>query len=67
MAWIAWANLARKVPTLAGFNHTHVHAYSTKELDWVALYFAYSALTSERDVLLSFLKGAIGRYLNECI
>ncbi|GAB4385889.1 MAG: hypothetical protein Kow00121_51430 [Elainellaceae cyanobacterium] len=64
---IAWADLAREVATLAGLNHTHVHARPTKELEWVAPRPAYSALTSERGLLLPSLERAIGRYLNDRI
>jgi len=60
-----WADWAREVATLAGLNHTHIQARPNKELNWVAPRPAYSALTSERGVLLPNLDQAIGRYLNE--
>lgn len=62
---ISWADLAREVATLAGLNHTHIQARPTKELNWVAPRPAYSALTSERGVLLPALDQAIGCYMNE--
>jgi dTDP-4-dehydrorhamnose reductase len=62
---IAWADLAREVAVLAGLDHTRIHARSARELDWVAPRPAYSALTSERGVLLPSLNKAIDRYLDE--
>ena len=62
---ITWADLAREVASLAGLDSTRVHARSAKELDWIAPRPAYSALTSERGVLLPSLEAAIDRYLNE--
>ncbi len=64
---IAWANLAREVADLAGLDSTFVHARPVKELNWVAPRPAYSALTSERGVLLPSLEWAIVRYLHERI
>lgn len=64
---IAWADLAREVADLAGVDSTRIQARPTKELNWAAPRPAYSALTSERGVLLPTLEGAIGRYLNERI
>lgn len=64
---IAWADLAKEVATLAGLNHTHIQARPTKELNWIAPRPAYSALTSERGILLPSLDGAIVRYLHERI
>lgn len=60
-----WADLAQEVATLAGLDSTCIHACPAKELDWVAPRPAYSALTSERGVLMPSLDNAIGRYLNE--
>jgi dTDP-4-dehydrorhamnose reductase len=62
---IAWADLAREVATLAGLDSTCIHARPAKELDWVAPRPIYSALGSERGVLLPSLERAIGRYLDE--
>jgi dTDP-4-dehydrorhamnose reductase len=64
---IAWADLARETATLAGLDSTHIHALPAKELDWVATRPAYSALTSNRGVLLPSLESAIERYLDERI
>ncbi|HEY9697885.1 MAG TPA: family 1 glycosylhydrolase [Trichocoleus sp.] len=62
---IAWADLARDVATLAGLDSARIHACPAKELNWVAPRPIYSALSSERGVLLPSLDGAIDRYLNE--
>lgn len=62
---IAWADLAREVATLAGLDSRGIHARPAKELNWVAPRPVYSALTSERGVLLPSLDSAIGRYLHE--
>jgi len=62
---VAWADLAREVVALAGLDSTRVQGRPAKELDWVATRPAYSALTSERGILLPSLDVAIGRYLNE--
>ncbi|XQQ06879.1 MAG: family 1 glycosylhydrolase [Leptolyngbya sp. IPPAS B-1204] len=64
---IAWADLAREVAVLAGLDHTYIHARPASELDWTAPRPAYSALTSERGILLPSLDKAIGRYLDERI
>lgn len=62
---IAWADLAREVAILAGLDHTHIQGRPVKELDWVAPRPVYSALSSERGVLLPSLDKAIVRYLDE--
>jgi dTDP-4-dehydrorhamnose reductase len=62
---IAWADLAKEVATLAGLDHTRIHARPAKELNWIAPRPAYSALSSERGVLLPVLDGALDRYLKE--
>ncbi|MBD1848692.1 family 1 glycosylhydrolase [Leptolyngbya sp. FACHB-711] len=62
---IAWADLAREAARLAGLDHTRIDARPAKELNWVAPRPVYSALTSERGVLLPDLEQAIGRYLKE--
>lgn len=62
---IAWADLAREVAILAGVDSSYIQARPVKELNWVAPRPVYSALTSERGVLLPTLDGAIGRYLSE--
>lgn len=64
---ITWSDLAREVAALAGLDHTRIHARPTKELNWIAPRPAYSALTSERGILLPSLNQAIGRYLDERI
>ncbi len=62
---IAWADLAREVATLAGFNGGQIQSLPAKEMDWIAPRPAYSVLASERGILLPSLGDAIGRYLNE--
>lgn len=62
---ITWADWAREVAVLAGLDPTYLHARPAKELNWVAPRPAYSALTSERGVLLPKLEVAIDQYLNE--
>lgn len=62
---IAWADLAREVATLSGLDSSRICALPVKELNWVAPRPIYSALSSERGVLLPLLDNAIGRYLNE--
>jgi dTDP-4-dehydrorhamnose reductase len=62
---IAWADWARQVACLAGLDHTRIHPYPARELNWVAPCPAYSALTSERGILLPTLDGAVDRYLAE--
>jgi dTDP-4-dehydrorhamnose reductase len=64
---IAWADLAREVATLAKLDHTRIHAIPSKELGWIAPRPAYSALGSERGMLLPSLDKAIGCYLNDRI
>lgn len=64
---IAWADLARDVAKLAGLDITGIHARPAKELNWVATRPVYSALSSERGILLPSLDSAIARYLNERI
>ncbi|MBD2091334.1 sugar nucleotide-binding protein [Microcoleus sp. FACHB-1515] len=64
---IAWADLAREAATLAGLDSRRIRACPTKELNWVAPRPAYSALTSERGVLLPKLDRAIDRYLSDRI
>jgi dTDP-4-dehydrorhamnose reductase len=63
---IAWADWARQVARLAGLDHTRIHPCPARELNWVAPRPAYSALTSERGILLPTLDGAVDRYLAEC-
>lgn len=62
---ISWADLAREVTILAGLDSARIQARPANELNWVALRPAYSALTSERGILLPPLDIAISRYLNE--
>ena len=60
---IAWAELAQQVASLAGLDSQQVEARPTKDLGLMALRPAYSALSSERGILLPSLDNAIDRYL----
>ena len=62
---IAWAELARLAAKQAGVYTGRVDARPTKELGLVAPRPIYSALGSERGVLLPPLDHAIARYLQE--
>lgn len=62
---IVWADLAHQVATLAGLDTRRIQARPVKELGWLAPRPAYSALTSERGVLLQPIDRAIDRYLAE--
>ncbi|MBD2257702.1 family 1 glycosylhydrolase [Pseudanabaena sp. FACHB-2040] len=62
---ISWAALAQEVAVLAGLDASQVVARPSSELDWLAPRPTYSALTSERGILLPELDRAIGCYLNE--
>ncbi|HEY9737986.1 MAG TPA: family 1 glycosylhydrolase, partial [Trichocoleus sp.] len=60
---ISWADLAQEVAVLAGFDASGIEARPAKDLAWVAPRPIYSALSSERGVLLPTLDKAIGCYL----
>lgn len=63
---IAWAELARWTADLAGLDASSVQACATKHLGLAATRPSYSALSSERGILLPSLDQAIARYLKEC-
>ncbi|HEY9805073.1 MAG TPA: NAD(P)-dependent oxidoreductase, partial [Candidatus Obscuribacterales bacterium] len=60
---IGWAELAQMVANLAGLDTAAIEARPTKDLGWLAPRPAYSALSSERGILLPSLDDAIDRYL----
>ncbi|MBD1938471.1 family 1 glycosylhydrolase [Microcoleus sp. FACHB-68] len=62
---IAWADFARMAAKLAGVSAGHVDARPVRELGLVAPRPTYSALSSERGVLLPSLENAFFRYFHE--
>jgi dTDP-4-dehydrorhamnose reductase len=62
---IAWAELAQLTAKLAGMDVSRIEARSSDSLGWIAPRPVYSALGSERGVLLPELDQAIARYLQE--
>ncbi|HEY0406716.1 MAG TPA: sugar nucleotide-binding protein, partial [Pyrinomonadaceae bacterium] len=62
---LTWAELARRVATLAGLNPQNVLARPTAQLHYAAPRPLYSVLGSERGRLLPTLEDAIARYLRE--
>lgn len=60
---ITWANLAKQVATLAGFDPYQVEARPTHTLGFSASRPIYSALSSDRGILLPSLDHAIDCYL----
>ena len=63
---VSWAEFAQETARLAGFNPSHVEACSTRSLKLAAPRPTYTALTSERGILLPSLDRAIGHYLQAC-
>ncbi|MDX2230916.1 MAG: family 1 glycosylhydrolase [Leptolyngbyaceae cyanobacterium bins.349] len=63
---ITWADLARWTAKLAGLDDAPIRSCSTKTLGLSALRPTYSALGSERGILLPDLDRAIARYLQDC-
>jgi dTDP-4-dehydrorhamnose reductase len=61
---ISWADLARCVANLAGLDANQIESRPTAALGLAALRPAYSALSSERGVLLPDLDRAIACYLH---
>lgn len=62
---ISWSDLAKEVAVLAGLDANHVEARPSSELAWLAPRPTYSALSSERGILLPTLDRAVQCYLNE--
>ncbi|PSB17442.1 dTDP-4-dehydrorhamnose reductase [Phormidesmis priestleyi ULC007] len=63
---ISWAEFARAIARLTGFEPSQVEACSTESLGLTAPRPTYTALTSERGILLPSLEGAIEQYLQAC-
>jgi dTDP-4-dehydrorhamnose reductase len=62
---VSWSHLARTTATMAGFDHTLVKECDASELGWAAPRPGYSALGSERGVLLPAWEQSLERYLHE--
>lgn len=60
---ITWADLALKASDMAGIDASRLEAVSGTQLNYVAPRPAYSALHSERAILLPSLDDALSRYL----
>ena len=63
---VSWAEFARTIARLTGFDPSQVKACSTESLGLAAPRPTYTALTSERGILLPSLEGAIEQYLRAC-
>lgn len=63
---ISWLDLARQVAELAGLDTAPLEGCSSHQLGLVAPRPRYSALSSERGMLLPSLDDALSRYLHEC-
>jgi dTDP-4-dehydrorhamnose reductase len=63
---ITWANFARHAAEVFGMNAALVEGRQTLSLGLVAPRPAYSALSSERGLLLPSLEDAVKRYFKEC-
>ena len=62
----SWAEFARRAARAAGLDSSLVEACPMASLALVARRPLYSALTSERGLLLPALDDALSRYLREC-
>jgi dTDP-4-dehydrorhamnose reductase len=60
---VTWADLARKACEVAGVDPRGLQERPARELGYVAVRPAYSALGSERGMLLPSLEDALGRYI----
>jgi dTDP-4-dehydrorhamnose reductase len=63
---LTWADFARCVATVAGYNPAHVDAQSSMAVGWTAPRPRYSVLGSERGTLLPALDDALARYGAAC-
>jgi dTDP-4-dehydrorhamnose reductase len=63
---VTWADLARRAAEVSSLDAALVECRPTESLGLVAPRPAYSALTSERGLLLPTLEDAIARYFKEC-
>jgi dTDP-4-dehydrorhamnose reductase len=61
-----WADFARSVAAGAGFDPSLIQARPAQSFGWRAPRPAFTALTSERGLLLPPLEDAIARYLKDC-
>jgi dTDP-4-dehydrorhamnose reductase len=61
-AAVTWAELARLAAERVGIDATTLVECPTREMDWVASRPRYSALSSERGILLPSLERALDRY-----
>ena len=60
---ITWADLAWKAAKKAGLNASLLEPSTSQELGYIAARPAYSALSSERGILLPTLDNALDRYI----
>ena len=60
---MSWARLAEMSAEAAGLDQRHIHSLPTAALGQVAVRPRYSALASERALLMPKLEDALGRYL----
>jgi dTDP-4-dehydrorhamnose reductase len=63
---LTWAELARRVATLAGLDASLIDARPLDDLAYLAPRPVYSVLNSQRGTLLPSLENALSRYLREC-
>ena len=63
---ITWVDLARLAAKQSGVNASHIEPRPQQDLGWLAPRPTYSALSSERGVLLPTLDDALDRYLRDC-
>ncbi len=63
---VSWAEFARAVAHVTGFDCSQIKACSTRSLGLAAPRPTYTALTSERGILLPSLENAIEQYLQAC-
>lgn len=61
---VTWAELALKASIMAGVDSSRLEARPSKDLGYVAVRPTYSALLSERGILLPALDDALSRYLH---
>ncbi len=64
---VSWAEFARETARFAGFNPSQVEGCSTRSLKLAAPRPTYTALTSERGILLPSLDRAIEQYLQAVV
>jgi len=63
---ITWAEFARKAATLSGVDASRLEAVPSERLGFAAPRPQFSALHSERAILLPKLEDALARYLQQC-